>query len=80
MNQARCQGFGPQADSRRRADGVGPFASMACFEFIARTGAPGAVRVFLLLRRAVSGNLAGVTALAGRLTLSWIKPDVAPIS
>lgn len=43
----------------------GPFASVACFEFITLAGAPVAVGIFFLLRRAVSINLVGVTALAG---------------
>jgi len=43
----------------------GPFASMACFEFIATAGLPVAVGIYFLLRRSVETNLAEVTALAG---------------
>ncbi|MCE9522633.1 MAG: DUF1109 domain-containing protein [Alphaproteobacteria bacterium] len=43
----------------------GPFASMACFQFIALAGLPVSAGVYLLLRRAVAINLAAVTAYAG---------------
>lgn len=45
--------------------GDGPFASLGCFLFIVMAGVPAAVGVFFLLRRTVSINLVGVTALAG---------------
>lgn len=42
-----------------------PFASAACFRFIATAGVPLALGLYFLLRRSVATHLTGVTALAG---------------